>query len=135
MQGIFCQPHANLSFHFILVPYNPLCYLHSCPSQPFIFLLKVRLSISIVSELLMYCVTAVRGADGIGPHLNRLINFTTNEQQNPSELRLSQVSSFQSDNHIYTKITATSRFKVAPMSLELNLKLSKIKIVLSSRAA
>lgn len=35
----------------------------------------------------------------------------------------------------YRKITATCRFKVAPMNLELNHKLSRIKIAHSSRAA
>lgn len=49
MQGNPVNWRLILLSIFILVPYNPLCYLHSCPSYPFIFLLKVRLAISIVS--------------------------------------------------------------------------------------
>lgn len=48
----------RLALLFILVLCHPLCYLHSRPCYPFMSLPKVRLTISILSKLLMHCVTA-----------------------------------------------------------------------------
>lgn len=68
----FCHFFKPIPPHFILVPFNPLCYLHTLVLviHSYSSSSKVRLTISTVSKLLVHCDTAFRGIDVDGPNMN-----------------------------------------------------------------